>query len=184
MSEWHLTTPLTDDDIEKLRAGDRVYLTGIIYTARDAAHKRLVEAIEKGNPLPIELNGAVIYYAGPAPAPPGYPIGSIGPTTSYRMDKFTPQLHALGVKATIGKGERSDVVKHALKTYKAVYFVTAGGVAALLAKRVKRAEVIAYEDLGPEAIRLLEVDEFPCFVAYDMHGGDIFVQGVTQYARK
>jgi fumarate hydratase subunit beta len=170
----NLTTPLTDADIEKLHSGDVVLLTGTIYTARDAAHRRLVEALDRGETPPFDLKGALIYYVGPSPAPSGRPIGAAGPTTSYRMDTYAPRLHALGLKGTIGKGKRSDEVKAALKTYKAAYFGATGGAGALLAQRIEAAEVIAYEDLGPEAIRKLTVRDFPLLVINDCHGGELY----------
>jgi len=169
-----ITTPLTGNVISELHAGDRVEITGTIYTARDQAHKRLVESIEKGKPLPFNIEGQIIYYAGPSPTPPGKPVGSIGPTTSARMDVFTQALLSKGLKATIGKGPRSAEVKHALAEYKAVYFATVGGIAALLSSYVKKAEVLAYPDLGPEAIYRLEVEKFPVVVAIDAHGVDLY----------
>ncbi|MFQ6132615.1 MAG: Fe-S-containing hydro-lyase [Armatimonadota bacterium] len=171
-----LTTPLTDDDIEQLHAGDAVLLSGVIYTGRDAAHKRLIELVDEGKELPLDVQGQVMYYCGPTPAPPGQPIGSAGPTTSYRMDAYTPQLTALGLKGSIGKGPRSDQVRQALIEHKGAYFAAIGGAGALLAKAIKSAEVVAYEDLGPEAIRRLEVVEFPLHVAYDCHGGDVYAR--------
>jgi fumarate hydratase subunit beta len=176
MAEHHLTTPLTDADVEQLRSGDVVFITGHIYTARDAAHKRLVETLDAGNPLPFDLKGALIYYVGPSPAPPGRPIGSAGPTTSYRMDTYAPRLHSLGLKGTIGKGKRSDEVKAALATHKAVYLGATGGAGALLSQRITDAKVIAYEDLGPEAIRELTVKDFPLLVINDCHGGELYVK--------
>lgn len=169
-----VTTPLDNATVAGLRAGDVVLLTGQVYTARDAAHKRLMELIEAGKDLPFELEGQVIYYCGPSPAPPGRPIGAAGPTTACRMDPFAPELHRLGLKGTIGKGNRSAEVRTALTHYEAVYFVGVGGAGALLADCVKSAEVIAYEDLGPEAIRRLEVVELPVIVGYDAHGGTAF----------
>ncbi len=174
MAEYHLTTPLRDEDVAKLRSGDVVFLTGTIYTARDAAHKRLVETLDRGEPLPFELTGAAIYYVGPSPAPPGRPIGAAGPTTSYRMDTYAPRLHSLGLKASIGKGKRNDAVKAALKEHNAVYFGATGGAGALLSQRITAAKVIAYEDLGPEAIRELTVQEFPLLVINDAHGGELY----------
>jgi fumarate hydratase subunit beta len=179
--EIKLRTPLTDSDIEQLKIGDKVLLSGIIYTGRDAAHKRLYELLKSGNPLPMDIKGGVIYYVGPAPTKPGYAIGSAGPTTSYRMDSFTPLLHEYGLKATIGKGNRSKEVISALKKYKAVYLAATGGIAALMAKSVKRAKIIAYEDLGAEAIRELEVENFPCIVANDCYGSDLFEEGIKRY---
>ncbi len=178
-----IVTPLTDQVVKTLRVGDRVLISGIIYTARDAAHKRLVELIERGEELPIDLRGAIIYYVGPTPAKPGRVIGSAGPTTSYRMDPYTPKLLEKGLKATIGKGQRSEEVKEALKKYNAVYFVAVGGAGALLSKRIKKAEVVLYEDLGPEAIRKLEVEDFPVIVGNDAFGGDIFKEGKEKYRR-
>lgn len=181
--EIKLKTPLSDKDIEQLRIGDKVLLSGTIYTGRDAAHKRLYDLLKAGKPLPIELKGAVIYYVGPAPTKPGYAIGPAGPTTSYRMDPYTPLMHEHGLKATIGKGNRGKDVIEALKKYKAVYLSATGGVAALMAKAVKSAKIIAYEDLGAEAIRELVVQDLPCIVANDCYGGDLFEQGVKQFKR-
>ncbi|GAB6062457.1 Fe-S-containing hydro-lyase [Deferrisoma palaeochoriense] len=178
-----LTPPLTDADVERLRAGDRVLLTGTVYTARDAAHARLVALIEKGEPLPFDPRGQIIYFVGPTPAPPGRPIGSAGPTTSYRMDPYSPVLVAHGLKGMIGKGKRSAEVKEALKKHKAVYFGAVGGAAALISKRIRSAEIVAYEDLGPEAIRKLEVEDFPVVVVNDAHGGDLYEEGRKRYAK-
>ncbi len=180
--EIKLQTPLTDADVESLRAGDRVLLSGIIYTARDAAHKRLVDLMDAGKPLPFDLQGSVIYYVGPAPAPPGKPIGSAGPTTSYRMDPFAPRLMAAGLKGMIGKGNRAPEVIEAIQKYKAVYFGAIGGAGALMAKSIVASEIIAYEDLGPEAIRRLEVRDLPVFVINDTVGGDLYQQGMKEYA--
>ena len=176
-----ITTPLTDEVIEDLRVGDRVLLNGVVYTARDAAHKRMLEEYEKTGKLPINIEGQVIYYVGPTPPKPGQAIGSAGPTTAYRMDKYTPKLHELGLKATIGKGFRTQPVKEALKKYKAVYFAAYGGTAALLSKHIVSAEIVAYEDLGPEAIRKLVFKDFPVIVANDIYGGDIFEEGQAKY---
>lgn len=176
MAEYDLRTPLTDDDAAKLRAGDVVRLTGTIYTARDAAHKRLCDLLDKGETLPFDLKGAVIYYVGPSPAPPGRPIGAAGPTTSYRMDTYAPRLHALGLKASVGKGKRSDAVKQALAEHKAVYFGATGGAGALLSKCITAARVIAFDELGPEAVRELSVVDFPLLVINDCHGGELYVQ--------
>ena len=176
MAEHHLTTPITDADVEKLKTGDVVFITGHIYTARDAAHKRLVETLDAGKSLPFDLKGALIYYVGPSPAPPGRPIGSAGPTTSYRMDTYAPRLHSLGLKGSIGKGKRNDAVKAALAEYKAVYLGATGGAGALLSQRITDAKVIAYEDLGPEAIRELTVKDFPLLVINDCHGGELYVK--------
>ena len=174
MAEYHLTTPLSDADVEKLRAGDVVYFTGIIHTGRDAAHKRLVAALDAGQALPFDPKGAVIYYVGPSPARPGYPIGAAGPTTSYRMDSYAPRLIAEGLKGMIGKGMRAPAVKAAMAEHKAVYFGATGGAGALLGLRIKAAQVIAYEDLGPEAVRELTVEDFPVLVINDCQGGDLY----------
>ncbi len=182
--ERRLSTPLSDAVVESLRAGDRVLLNGVIYTARDAAHKRLVELIEKGEALPIDLLGQVIYFVGPTPPKPGQVIGSAGPTTSGRMDAYSPRLLDLGLKGMIGKGSRSEAVKEALKRNKAVYFAATGGAGALLAQRIVASRVVAYEDLGPEAIHELEVVDFPVVVINDMYGGDLYVEGRKKYERK
>lgn len=173
--EKKLTLPLSEESACELRAGDLVSLTGPMYTARDAAHERLMTLIEAGEELPIPLAGQVIYYCGPTPAPPGRPIGSAGPTTSYRMDDFAPELYARGLRATIGKGNRSAHVREALRRHGGVYFVAVGGAGALLADRIVGAEVVAYPELGPEAIRRLEVAQFPVIVGYDCVGGTAFV---------
>ena len=180
----HLKTPLTDDAILRLKIRDKVLVSGIIYTARDAAHKRLVELIDQGKELPFDIRNQIIYCVGPSPARPDRPIGSCGHTTSYRMDVYTPKLLAKGLKATIGKGNRSEAVIEAMKQYKAVYFVATGGAAALLAKTVKKADVIAYQDLGTEAIMRLEVEDFPAVVVNDIYGNDLFKEGVAKYERK
>ena len=169
-----ITPPLTDKDVENLRAGDKVLITGVLYTARDAAHKRLIELLDKGEKLPFDVKGQLIYYVGPTPAKPGQVIGSAGPTTSGRMDAYTPRLLELGLKGTIGKGQRSAEVVEAMKKYKAVYLAAVGGAAALIAKTIKKAEIVAYEDLGPEAIRRLEVVDFPAIVVNDINGNDLF----------
>lgn len=183
MSEMiRLTTPLNDDDMNRLRIGDSVLLNGIIYTGRDAAHKRLVELLKEGKDLPIDIKGHIIYYVGPSPAKPGKPIGSAGPTTSYRMDPYSPALMKIGLKGMIGKGPRGEEVKKAIRQYKAVYFAATGGAAALIAYSIKNAEIVAYEDLGAEAIRKLTVVDFPCVVANDIHGGDIYQEGIAKYA--
>ncbi len=182
MSEpTRITPPLTEKDVERLRAGDRVLITGVLYTARDAAHKRLVELVDRGAELPFDPEGQIIYYVGPTPAKPGSQIGSAGPTTSGRMDVYTPKLLGLGIKVTIGKGQRSEEVVEAMKKYRAVYMAAVGGAAALLAKTIKKAEVIAYEDLGAEAIRRLEVEDFPAIVVNDVLGGDLFKIGMEKY---
>ena len=178
-----LKAPLSDQDLEKLKIGDRVLISGIVYTGRDAAHKRLFDLVQAGKDLPFDIKGQVIYYVGPAPAKPGQVLGSAGPTTSYRMDAYSPSLIAKGLKGMIGKGMRSDAVKEAMKKYGAVYFAATGGAGALLAKRVKKAEVIAYEDLGTEAIRRLEVEDLPVIVVNDIHGNDLYVEGERRYRK-
>lgn len=178
-----ITLPLADDTIEKLRAGDKVLITGVLYTARDAAHKRLVELLDRGEDLPFDVKGQIIYYVGPTPPKPGAVIGSAGPTTSGRMDAYAPRLIALGLKGMVGKGARGPEVVEAMKKHKAVYMAAVGGAAALIARSIKKAEIIAYEDLGPEAIRRLEVVDFPAIVVNDVHGGDLFVQGVEKFRR-
>ena len=183
MAEYKMTTPLTNEDIEKLKIGDIVYLNGYIYTARDAAHKKLVDLIDEGKELPFDLRGSVIYFVGPTPPKPGEPIGSAGPTTSYRMDSYSPILIKHGQKAMIGKGKRNQAVKDACKEHKAVYFGATGGAGALIAQRIKSAEVIAYPELGPEAIRKLEVEDFPVTVVNDSYGGDLYEEGRKKWAR-
>lgn len=165
-----ITTPLTDEAAKVLHAGDDIRITGVIYTARDAAHKKLCELLDAGQPLPIDLRNQIIYYTGPTPAPPGHPIGSCGPTTSYRMDRYTPALLALGLRAVIGKGRRSQEVIDALKANTAVYFAAEGGCGALLANYVKTCEVVAFPQLGTEAIHRLEVENFPVSVFCDCRG--------------
>jgi fumarate hydratase subunit beta len=184
MAEYRLKTPLTNEDVEKLKAGDIVYLTGIVYTARDAAHKRLVDLIKEGKELPFPIEGAVIYYVGPTPPKPGEVIGSAGPTTSYRMDPYAPILIEKGLKGMIGKGKRNEAVKEACKKHKAVYFGAVGGAAALIAKAIKSAEVIAYPELGPEAVRKLEVEDFPVVVVNDVYGNDLYEMGRKQWEEK
>ncbi len=183
MAEVKLTLPLTDKDVESLNIGDKVLITGSILVGRDSAHKRLIELLDAGKPLPIDLKGQVIYYAGPSPARPGNPIGSVGPTTSGRMDPYAPRLLALGLKVMIGKGSRSAEVIDACKKYKAVYLAAVGGAAALIAKNAKKAEVVAYPEMGPEAIRRLEVENFPATVINDTRGNDLYVEGRSQYQR-
>ncbi len=178
-----LETPLSDSDVERLKSGDKVLLNGIVYTARDAAHKKLVEALREGKPLPFDLKGAVIYYCGPSPAPPGKVIGAAGPTTAYRMDPYTPELLKNGLKGMIGKGPRSDYVRRAMMEYKAVYFAATGGAGALLSQRIKAAKVIAYPELGPEAIRELIVENFPLIVVNDIYGRDLYEDGQRKYRR-
>jgi fumarate hydratase subunit beta len=183
MAEHHIETPVTDELIEKLRTGDRVFISGYLYTGRDSAHKKLIELINEGKELPIDVKGQFIYYVGPTPARPGKPIGSAGPTTSYRMDSFAPSLHALGLKGTIGKGSRSEEVKESLKKHKAVYLAAVGGAGALISKSIEGSEVIAYPELGPEAIRKVRVKDFPCIVINDMYGGDLYEEGKKEYRR-
>jgi fumarate hydratase subunit beta len=178
-----ISSPIENEVIEKLTVGTKVLISGTVYAARDAAHKRLVEALDRGERLPFEIKGQTLYYMGPSPARPGQVIGAAGPTTSARMDAYTPRLLAAGLKAMMGKGNRSPAVREALKKYKAVYFVTTGGAGALLAKCIKKAEVIAYEDSGPEAVLRLTVENFPAIVANDIYGGDLFEQGKAKYRR-
>ncbi len=179
-----LTPPLTDEDVIGLRSGDRVLITGTLLTGRDAAHKRLVDLIEKGEKLPVDLKGQVIYFVGPTPTRPGEAIGSAGPTTSYRMDAYSPILIERGLKGMIGKGSRSREVVDAMMKHKAIYFAAVGGAAALISRRIVSSEIIAYEDLGPEAIRRLEVKDFPVIVVNDTEGNDLYEQGVKEYAIK
>lgn len=173
--------PLTDETIKDLHAGDNVLLTGVIYVARDAAHKRLIEALDKGQHLPFDIKGQTIYYMGPSPAKPGQVIGSAGPTTSGRMDIYSPRLIEAGLKGMIGKGNRSKLVKEAMIKYKSVYFGAIGGTGALISKGIKKAEVIAFEELGAEAIRKLEVEEFPVTVINDIYGKDLYEEGKARY---
>lgn len=177
----HLTTPLRTEDLTDLYAGDKILLSGVIYTARDAAHARLSKLLETGQKLPFDLEGQVIYYVGPTPKSPGNVIGSAGPTTSYRMDPYTPALLEHGLKGMIGKGVRSSEVKSSILTHQAVYLGAVGGVAALLAAKIKRAELLAYPDLGAEAIRKLVVDSFPLIVVNDIYGGDLYEAGKLRY---
>ena len=179
-----VTLPLTDEILKNLRAGDNLLLSGMIYVGRDAAHKRIVEALEQGKPLPFDIKGAMVYYMGPSPARPGRQIGSAGPTTSGRMDAYTPRLIAEGLKGMIGKGLRSKAVKDAMTKYKAVYLGAIGGAGALISKSIKKSEVIAYEDLGAEAVRLLEVEDFPVTVINDIYGGDLYEEGKAKYQAK
>ena len=183
MAEYTMKAPLTPEDVDRLRAGDKVSLSGFIYTARDAAHKRLVELIKEGKPLPMPLEGQVIYYVGPSPTPPGPAIGSAGPTTSFRMDPYAPILIERGLRGMIGKGERAAGVVEAMKRFGAVYFVATGGAAALLSKRITAAEIVAYPELGAEAISKLTIVDFPVIVAQDRHGGNIYKEGQKRYAR-
>jgi len=173
--------PLKDADLERLRAGDHVLLSGVIYTARDAAHRRMVATLEKGEPLPFDVRGQVIYYVGPTPARPGRVIGSAGPTTSMRLDPYTPALLKAGLKGIIGKGARGPAVREALKKHKAVYFLAVGGTGALLSQRIKKVDIIAYEDLGTEAVRRMEVEDFPAIVVNDTCGNDLLEARKAQY---
>jgi fumarate hydratase subunit beta len=184
MTTLNIKSPLDEETINKLKAGDQVFISGVIYTARDAAHKRLVEALDKGEKLPFDLTNQTVYYMGPSPAKPGQVIGSAGPTTSGRMDSYAPRLMAAGLKGMIGKGNRSPAVKDAIKKYKAVYFAAIGGAGALISKSIKQAEVIAYEDLGAEAIRRLEVENFPVTVINDIYGSDLYELGKAKYQVK
>lgn len=176
-----ITLPLTDETIQELRAGDDVLLTGTMYVGRDTAHKRLVEALDQGKPLPFDIKGQTIYYMGPAPAKPGQAIGSAGPTTSGRMDTYSPRLIAEGLKGMIGKGMRSPEVKAAMKEHKAVYMAAIGGAGALISRSIKKAETIAYEELGAEALLRIEVEDFPATVINDIYGGDLYREGKARY---
>jgi fumarate hydratase subunit beta len=179
-----ITLPLTDEVLKDLKTGDSLLLTGVIYTARDAAHKRMVEALDQGNPLPFDIKGATIYYMSPTPARPGKTIGSAGPTTSGRMDAYAPRLIAEGLEGMIGKGSRSQAVKDAMMKHKAVYLGAIGGAGALISQSIKKAEVIAYEELGAEALRRLEVEDFPVTVLNDIYGGDLYEEGKAKYQDK
>ena len=180
----HITAPLQEDEIRELRAGDYVFITGTIYTARDAAHKRMKEALEAGESLPFDVNGNVIYYMGPSPAREGRPISSAGPTTASRMDRYAPELLDLGLKGMIGKGKRTQEVKDAIVRNGAVYFAAVGGAGALLSQRIKSSEVIAYEDLGTEAVRKLEVENFPVIVVIDSQGNNLYETAVLEYRQE
>lgn len=180
----HISVPLSDETAVSLQAGDYVYLTGTIYTARDAAHKRMYEALEKGESLPLEMKDNVIYYMGPSPARTGRPIGSAGPTTASRMDKYAPSLLDLGLKGMIGKGKRSREVKEAVVRNGAVYFAAVGGAGALLSRSITSSQVIAYDDLGTEAIRKLEVKDFPVIVVMDARGNDLYETAVRDYCKE
>ena len=176
-----LTTPLSDKILQTLKIGDQVLISGIIYSARDAAHKRMVELLDRGERLPIELKGQIIYYVGPTPPKPGMVIGAAGPTTSYRMDSYTPRLIQNGLKGMIGKGPRGAGVIAAIQKYKAVYFAATGGIGALISKAIKKSEVVAYEDLGAEAIRRMEVENLPAVVVNDIEGNDLYAEGRKRY---
>lgn len=179
-----ITTPITEEITKDLKAGDYVYITGTIYVARDAAHKRMIEALDRGEQLPIEIENATIYYMGPSPAREGRPIGSAGPTTASRMDKYAPRLLDLGLGGMIGKGKRSQAVQDAIVRNKAVYFAAVGGAGALLSKCIKRADVIAYDDLGTEAIRRLEIEDLPAIVVIDSEGNNLYETAVKEYAEE
>lgn len=180
----HIRVPFDDKTVVSLEAGDYVYLTGTIYTARDAAHKRMYEALQKGEQLPLEMKNNLIYYMGPSPARTGRPIGSAGPTTASRMDKYTPALLDLGLKGMIGKGRRTKEVKEAVMRNGAVYFAAVGGAGALLSRSITSSQVIAYDDLGTEAIRRLEVRDFPVIVVMDARGNDLYETAIRDYCRE
>lgn len=182
--ERHITVPVVKEEIQDLRAGDYVYLTGVIYTARDAAHKRMDEALLEGKELPLDIKNQMIYYMGPSPAREGRPIGSAGPTTASRMDKYAPRLLDLGLGGMIGKGKRSQAVRDAIVRNKAVYFAAVGGAGALLSKCIKKADVIAYDDLGTEAIRRLEIEDLPAIVVIDSEGNNLYETAVKEYAEE
>lgn len=179
----HIKVPILKEEAEQLTSGDYVYITGTIYTARDAAHKRMDEALKRGEKLPFPIENAMIYYMGPSPAREGHPIGSAGPTTASRMDKYTPRLLDLGLGAMIGKGKRSQEVLDAIVRNKSVYFAAVGGAGALLSKCIKSSEVIAYEDLGTEAVRKLEVEDFPVIVVADCHGNNLYESAMKEYRK-
>ena len=179
--EKHITAPIKKEEVADLKAGDYVYITGTIYTARDAAHKRMQETLDKGESLPITMEGNLIYYMGPSPAREGRPIGSAGPTTASRMDKYAPQLLDLGLAGMIGKGKRSEAVKNAIIRNGAVYFAAVGGAGALLSQSITASEVVAYDDLGTEAIRRLEVTDFPVIVVIDKDGNNLYETAIKEY---
>lgn len=178
-----IALPLTDRTLDELRAGDDVLLSGVIYVARDAAHRRMIEALDQGQPLPFDVKGQTVYYMGPSPAKPGQVIGSAGPTTSGRMDIYAPRLIAEGLKGMIGKGMRSRTVKEAMKQHRAVYFAAIGGAGALISKKIKKSEVVAYGELGAEAVLRIEVEDFPAIVVNDIYGGDLYEEGKARYRR-
>ncbi|MEW6727047.1 MAG: Fe-S-containing hydro-lyase [Bacillota bacterium] len=182
MEVLRINTPLNESIVLSLKAGQRVLINGKIFTARDAAHKRMIALLQEGKPLPIDIRNQIIYYVGPSPAKPGRIIGAAGPTTSGRMDAYTPQLIALGLKGMIGKGYRSPEVEEAMRRYKAVYFAAVGGAGALLSRCIKAARVVAYPELGPEAIHEFEVVDFPAVVAIDAHGNSLYRQGRASFA--
>jgi fumarate hydratase subunit beta len=176
-----VTLPLSDDVVETLHTGDELLLTGVMYVGRDAAHKRMIQTLESGERLPVDLKGQVIYFMGPTPARPGKIVGSAGPTSSYRMDSYSPRLMAEGLKGMIGKGMRSREVREAMKKYGAVYLGAIGGAGALISRCFRRVEIIAYEDLGAEALRRIDVQDFPVTVVNDMYGGDLYEEGRSHY---
>jgi fumarate hydratase subunit beta len=184
MAEHRISTPVTDDVIAQLKAGDKVFITGYLLTGRDSAHKKLADLVKEGKPLPVDIKGQIIYYVGPTPARPGKAIGSAGPTTSYRMDSYTPVLLSLGLKGSIGKGSRSKEVKEAMIKHKGVYLASVGGAGALISKSIEGSEVVAYPELGPEAIRKIKVRNFPCIVINDMYGGDLYEEGKKKYRKE
>lgn len=183
-SPIRVTAPLTDEDVMRLRAGQQVLISGIVYTARDAAHKRMSDALADGEDLPFDVRGQVIYYVGPSPAPPGRIIGAAGPTTAGRMDAFTPALLARGLKGMIGKGPRSAELREALQQHKAVYFGGIGGAGALLSQCIKSVALVAYGDLGTEAIRRLEIEDFPAIVVNDCYGGDAYAEAKERWRKR
>ena len=178
-----ITTPLSDEVVDSLKSGDQVSIKGTLYTARDAAHKRLIDLLDHGDELPFDIKGQIIYYVGPTPAKPGAIIGSAGPTTSYRMDTYAPRLMEVGMKGMIGKGNRTQNVIDAIVKYKSIYFAAIGGAGALVARSIKKVEIIAYEDLGPEAIRKMEVEDFQAVVVNDTRGNDVYKEGMNKYKR-
>ena len=178
-----ITTPLSDEVVDSLKSGDQVSIKGILYTARDAAHKRLIDLLDHRDELPFDIKGQIIYYVGPTPAKPGAIIGSAGPTTSYRMDTYAPRLMEVGMKGMIGKGNRTQSVIDAMVKYKSIYFAAIGGAGALVARSIKKVEIIAYEDLGPEAIRKMEVEDFQAVVVNDTYGNDVYKEGMNKYKR-
>ncbi len=183
MSEIKVTTPLNEEVISKWRSGDKILISGIIYTGRDAAHKRLVELIDKGESLPFDVKGQIIYFVGPTPARPGRAVGSAGPTTSYRMDAYSPRLIEKGLKGMIGKGSRSKEVIEAMMKHRCVYMTAVGGAGALISRCIKSSEIIAYDDLGPEAIRKMKVENFPVIVVNDTSGNDLYQEGIKKYRK-
>ena len=178
-----ISFPLTEKTIESLKVGDNLLLSGVLYVARDAAHRRMIESLDRGEPLTFDIKGQTLYYMGPSPTPPGRVIGAAGPTTSARMDAYTPRLLAAGLKGMIGKGIRSPAVKNSIKEYKAVYLAAIGGAGALISKTIVKVDVVAYAELGPEAILKLEVKDFPATVINDTHGGDLYVEGKKKYSK-